>query len=121
MTSLPILIVVLLLVGAAMVLLLAWAFYSDPQKGMAQATHRLEQLPLVMVDRYVAVGVLQIGLIFFGNLEMVAIFCIAGAIMGLGDGLIYARAGHPHIKHTSSGVLALLGLGVTLYYMNAGV
>ncbi|WP_299350054.1 hypothetical protein [uncultured Shimia sp.] len=120
MTSLPIILVLLLGVGALMVFALAYAFYSDPEQGMAQATHRPEKLPLVMIDRYIAVGVIQIGLIFFGSLEMVAVFCVAGAIMGLGDGLIYAKAKLPHMKHTSSGLLAVLGLVVTLFYLNAG-
>lgn len=48
---------------------------------------------------------------------MIAVFCVAGAVMGLGDGLIYHRAGHPHIKHTLSGVLALGGLAVTVFYI----
>jgi hypothetical protein len=84
---------------------------------MAEATHRPEQLPLVMIDRYLAVTVIQIGLFFFGSLEMVAVFCVAGMIMGFGDGLIYSRAGHPHMKHTSSGILALVALCVTLYFI----
>ena len=120
MTGLPLILVALLGIGAVMVLSLAWAFYQSPDKGFEMTTHRPEQLPNVMIDRYIAVGVIQIGLIFFGNLPMVAVFCIAGVIMGLGDGLIYARAGHPHWKHTSSGLLALIGLAVTLYYIAAG-
>lgn len=120
MTQLPWILVALLGVGAVLVLSLAWVFYKDPVKGMAEATHRPEQLPLVMIDRYVAVAVIQIGLVFFGSLEMVAIFCVAGMIMGFGDGLIYKSAGHPHIKHTASGVLALVGFVLTLYFIVAG-
>ena len=120
MTNLPIILVVLLGIGALMVWSLAWAFYSDPAKGMETATHRPEKLPLVMVDRYLAVGLIQLGLIFFGSLEMVGVFCVAGAVMGLGDGLIYARAGLPHAKHTSSGILALVGLAITLYFIFTG-
>ncbi|MEO0390776.1 MAG: DUF4267 domain-containing protein [Pseudomonadota bacterium] len=119
MTDLPLILVALLGVGILIVLPLAWAFYSDPEKGMAQATHRLEQLPYVMVDRYLAVAIIQLGLIFFGNLEMVAVFCVAGAVMGLGDGLIYKRAGHPHIKHTISGLIAVLGFVLTMYFLLA--
>lgn len=117
MISLPIPLLILLAVGAALTGLLAWAFYRDPVKGMAEATHLPEKLPLVMIDRYIAVTIFQIGLFFFGSLEMVAVFCVAGAVMGLGDGLIYARAGKPHMKHTSSGLLALFALAVTLYYI----
>ena len=115
--NLPIILLILLGVGAVLTGLLALAFYRDPAEGMAEATHRPEQLPLVMIDRYLAVTVIQIGLFFFGSLEMVAVFCIAGMIMGLGDGLIYARAGYPHMKHTSSGILALVALVVTLYFI----
>lgn len=103
-----------------MVLSLAWAFAQGPERGFEMTTHRAEQLPFVMIDRYIAVGVIQIGLIFFGSLEMVAVFCVAGVIMGLGDSLIYARAGHPHRKHTSSGLLALVGLALTLYFLLQG-
>ena len=119
MTDLPLILVALLLIGAAIVFGLAWAFYKNPEAGMAQATHRPEKLPLVMIDRYIAVGIIQIGLILFGSLEMIAVFCVAGAVMGLGDGLIYARAGHPHMKHTSSGILAVIGLILTLYFIVA--
>ncbi|MEL6451072.1 MAG: hypothetical protein AAFQ19_07410 [Pseudomonadota bacterium] len=120
MTDLPVIIVLLLCVGTLIVGTLAWTFYADPVKGMAQATHRPEQLPLVMIDRYVAIGVIQIGLVFFGNLQMVAVFCVAGAVMGLGDALIYARAGYPHIKHTVSGLIAVLGLILSLYFIAMG-
>ena len=30
--------------------LLAYAFWSDPDKGLTQTTHRLEKLPLVMAE-----------------------------------------------------------------------
>jgi hypothetical protein len=40
--------------------------------------------------------------------------------MGFADGLIYARAGHPHMKHTVSGVLSVVALGVTLAALAAG-
>ena len=121
MFQLPWILMALLGAGSLLVLSLAWVFYKDPVEGMAQATHRPEQLPLVMIDRYVAVAVIQIGLVLFGNLQMAAMFCVAGMIMGFGDGYIYARAGHPHIKHTLSGVLALVGLVLTLYFIAAGV
>jgi hypothetical protein len=111
---------VLLALGTALVLTFAYAFYSDEEKAFALSTHRREKLPLVMVDRYIAMAVIQLGLILFGSLEMVAVFCVAGAVMGLGDGLIYARAGHTHIKHTASGLFAVFGFLLTLYFINSG-
>lgn len=120
MTDLPILLLILLGVGSVLTGLLALAFYRDPVTGMAQATHLPEKLPLLMIDRYLAITVIQAGLFFFGSLEMVAVFCVAGMIMGFGDGLIYARAGHPHIKHTFAGILGFVALCVTVYYIVAG-
>lgn len=120
MTLAPVPLTVLLGVGAVMTALLAFAFLRSPAKGMVQATHRPESLPLVMIDRYLGLAIIQLGLIFFGSLEMIAVFCVAGAVMGFGDSLIYARSGHTHLKHTMSGCLAMIGLAVTLYYLLGG-
>ena len=117
---LPLILILLLLFSAMLVFVLAWLFYSDPQKAFKFSTHRPEKLPDVMVDRYIGIGIIQVGLIFFGSLEMVAVFCVAGAVMGLGDGLIYARAGYPHFKHTSAGLLAVAALLLTLYFIATG-
>lgn len=64
MMTAPVPLLVLLGVGAVLTGLLAYAFWRDPVKGMADATHRPEKLPLVMVDRYIAVTIFQIGLFF---------------------------------------------------------
>lgn len=93
---------------------LALAFWTNPARGMAQTTHRLEQLPLVMADRYTAFALLAIAVILFGDLRLYAAFFAVCAFMGFADGVIYARAGHPHMKHTFSGVLSVIALGVTL-------
>jgi hypothetical protein len=61
---------------------LAFAFRSNPARGLVRSTHRVELPPLVMADRYTAFA--------------------------------HARAGHPHKKHTFSGVLSVIALGVTL-------
>lgn len=91
---------------------LAWAFWSDPQRGLEQTTHRLEKLPLVMADRYTAFAVLALVFTLYGDLNvLIALFAVC-AFMGFADGLIYARAGHPHMKHTISGVLSTVALGI---------
>lgn len=117
MIDLPIILLILLGIGTILTGLLALTLYRDPVTGMEEATHRPEQLPLVMIDRYIAITVIQAGLFLFGSLEMVAVFCVAGIIMGFGDGPIYKRAGYPHIKHTASGCIGLVGLIFTLYYI----
>ena len=93
---------------------LAGAFWTNPERGLAQTTHRLEQLPLVMADRYTAFAVLALIFTLYGDLNVLAALFAVCAFMGFADGVIYARAGYPHIKHTISGVLSVLGLIVAL-------
>ena len=93
---------------------LAFAFWSNPARGLVQTTHRVELLPLVMADRYTAFALLGLAVLVFGDLRMTASFFAVCAFMGFADGVIYARAGHPHMKHTFSGVLSVIALGVTL-------
>jgi hypothetical protein len=94
--------------------LLAFAFWSNPARGLAQTTHRVELLPLVLADRYTAFALLAVAILVFGDLRLTAAFFAVCAFMGFADGLIYARAGHAHMKHTFSGVLSVVALGVTL-------
>ena len=93
---------------------LAFAFWSNPARGLVQTTHRVELLPQVMADRYTAFAVLALAILAFGDLRLTASFFAVCAFMGFADGLIYARAGHPHMKHTVSGVLSVIALCVTL-------
>lgn len=100
---------VLLCLGGALVTgFLAVIFWRDPETGMAAATHRPEQLPKVMVDRYVAFAFLALAAAWYGDPAVIAGLFVAFAFMGLADGVIYARAGHPHIKHTAAGVAATI-------------
>ena len=93
---------------------MAYLFWRDPQDGLAQTTHRVEMLPQVMADRYTAFAVLAVVLTLYGDLWLMAALFGVCAFMGFADGLIYRRAGLPHIKHTASGVLSAGALGVTL-------
>ena len=111
------------LCGAVTVLILAAmavAFWRDPEEGLRQTTHRVELLPRVMADRYTAFAVLALVLTLHGDLTVLAAFFAVCAFMGFADGLIYARAGHPHGKHTLSGVLSVGALGITLAAMATG-
>ncbi len=93
---------------------LALIMARNPVAGLAQLTHRVEQLPLVLADRYAAFAALALAATLWGDLRMLAALFLAFAWMGLADGLIYARAGHPHWKHTASGIASLAGAGITL-------
>ena len=114
------LVTVCLLVTVAILGVLAFAFWSNPARGLQQTTHRVQQLPLVMADRYTAFALMAVAILVFGDLRLTAAFFAVCAFMGFADGLIYARAGHPHMKHTLSGVLSVVALGVTLAALIAG-
>ncbi len=94
--------------------LLAYAFCTDPDRGMEQTTHRLEKLPLVMADRYTAFAVLALFFTIYGDLNVLMVFFAVCAFMGFVDGLIYARAGHRHWKHTISGFLSVFALVIVV-------
>jgi hypothetical protein len=112
--TLETLVTICALITVLILSMLAFAFWTNPVRGLAQTTHRLELLPLVMADRYTAFALLALAILVFGDLRMTAAFFAVCAFMGFADGLIYARAGHPHMKHTVSGVLSVIALGVTL-------
>ncbi|MGI1661168.1 hypothetical protein ACRDNQ_02920 [Palleronia sp. KMU-117] len=112
-----------LLCGTVTVLILAAmavAFWRDPDDGLRQTSHRIELLPRVMADRYTAFAILALVLTLHGDLAVLAAFFAVCAFMGFADGLIYARAGHPHGKHTLSGVLSTGALAITLAALATG-
>lgn len=111
--TLSLLVTAFLVIGVVLVGYMAFLFWTNPERGLKETTHRLENLPFVLADRYTAFAVLGLGMIAFGDYPIITVYFLSGAIMGLSDGVIYARAGHPHIKHTASGVLSLLAMGLS--------
>ncbi len=107
--------IALLCGGLAVLVLgaLALIVARDPVGGLASLTHRPAQLPLVLADRYAAFAGLALAALVWGDLRMLLALFLAFAWMGLADGLIYARAGEAHLKHTASGVASLIGAGLT--------
>ena len=87
-------------------------FLLNPAKGLALASHRLEQLPLVMSDRYIGTAFLLLGVLLFGDYRLLAWFLAVVGIAGLGDVLIYARAKAPILPHLIAS--ALYGVAATL-------
>ncbi|WP_204114810.1 hypothetical protein [Shimia biformata] len=94
--------------GAVVTGYLAFIFARNPEAGMAEATHRPEKLPLVMIDRYISFAFLALCAALYGDPLVICMLFIAFAFMGLADGVIYARAGHPFIKHAGAGVAAAI-------------
>lgn len=81
------------------------AFALNPARGMRAASHWPEQLPLVMSDRYIGTAFLLLGVLIWGDWWLLGWFLAVVAIAGLGDVLIYARAGRPLAPHLIASVL----------------
>lgn len=93
-------------VGVLVTGALALLFLRDPIAGLSQTTHRLEKLPEVMTDRYIAFTILAIGATLYGDLKVIAVLFTAFAFMGFADAWIYARGGFPFGKHLTAGIAA---------------
>ncbi len=93
---------------------MATAFWASPERGLQLTTHRVDLLPRVMAGRYTAFALLAIFALVQGDATLFAAFFAICAFMGFADGLIYARAGLPHMKHTLSGVLSVIAFGVAM-------
>ncbi len=100
--------------------LLAFVMWRDPEDGLRQTTHLKEQLPLVMADRYTAFAFLALAFTLLGDVRVLSIFFVACAYMGLTDGWLYHRAGHPHWKHTVSGILSLIAAAIACMALLSG-
>ena len=87
-------------------------FLLNPARGLTLASHRLEQLPLVMSDRYIGTAFLLLGVLMFGDYRLLAWFLAVVGIAGLGDVVIYARARAPIVPHLIAS--ALYGTAATL-------
>ena len=114
MTSLHTLALVLSGAGVVVPGALGVMFLRDPAKGMAFATHRLENLPQVMADRYVALVALGLGATCYGDMKVIAFLFAVFAFLGFADAVIYARAGTPFSKHLMAGVAATVVVVVAL-------
>jgi len=114
----------MVLLGGSMTLMVAYlgfAFWRDPVKGMAFATHRPEGLPQVMVNRYFVIMMMIGGSLYYGRPEVVAFSFAVTGIGPLHDAWIYYRAGQSYQKHLIPAMLsAIVAVWALTIYSNAG-
>ncbi len=96
---------------------LALLFLRDPIDGLVKTNHRLEKLPEVMTDRYIAFTVLAAGATIYGDLNVIAVLFATFAFMAFADAWIYARGGFSFGKHLAAGVAASIVVAVALMAM----
>ena len=88
-----------------------YAFVSlrDPVQVMETATHKMDLLPNIMAGRYLILFLLTLGVLVYGHTGVAIYFLAVCAVLGFYDGCVYWSRGLPHIKHTFSGILSLIG------------
>jgi hypothetical protein len=99
-------------VGVAVTGGIAAVCLRDPVAGLAVLTHRAEQLPQVMLDRYLAFFGFSVFAAIYGDLTVMIAWTLVLAFMALADAFIYARLGKPYMKHLSAGVVAFIASAV---------
>ena len=114
MTGLGIFALILTAAGTLVTARLAFMFLRDPVRGLALTTHRIEALPAVMADRYVAFTALALFSLIYEDFVVIAATFSAFAYMAFHDALIYARLGHSTSKHWIAGFGAALVAVVAL-------
>ena len=113
----------LMLLGWALtltVVYLAWAFWSDSEAGLAFATHRAEQLPRVMVNRYFVIFMFMGGALVSRDPLWIAYAFAVNGIAPLWDAMIYRKAGQPFAKHLVPAALSAVVVGWACYIWQTG-
>jgi hypothetical protein len=112
-----------ILLSAGGVVLTGWLaaiFVVDPVRGMARVSHRLEDLPKVMADRYIAFMALAAGATWYGDLAVIAYLFAVFAFMALADAVIYVRVNKPFLPHLLAGIAAACVALVALFAQTNG-
>ncbi|WP_022705415.1 hypothetical protein [Pseudorhodobacter ferrugineus] len=104
-------------VGAAITDAIALICLPNPARGLVVMTHHMEQLPQVMLDRYIAFFGFSLFVALYGDLTVLAAWAAVLAFMACADTVIYARIGKPFARHLSAGIAALVVLAVALIAM----
>ncbi|WP_135503454.1 hypothetical protein [Roseovarius aestuariivivens] len=101
-------------IGALSFAVLAVLYMRDAAEGLSFSGHRMEKLPEVMTDRYVAFALLTLFAALYGDLAVIAALFGVFAFMGLADAWIYARGGFGYAKHLAAGASAIFVMGLAV-------
>jgi hypothetical protein len=121
MTEMPLIIMALGAILSVIVIYLGVLFQFAPERGLAFATHKVENLPAVMANRYFSMAAVMVGSLVYGRPEVIAFVFAATGFGPAHDAWIYARAGQSYKKHVLPAVLsAYVAIGALIVYLNSG-
>ena len=121
MTEMPLIIMALGGLLCVVVFYLGVLFQFAPERGLAFATHRVENLTSVMANRYFSMAAIMTGSLVYGKSEVIAFTFAVTGLTPAHDAWIYARAGQPYKKHIVPAVFStFVVIGALIVYFNSG-
>lgn len=94
--------------GAAITAYLVAVCWRNPVVGLASLQHLPEQLPNVMLGRYIGFLIMAVAFALLGNLAAIAIYVFGLGFMAFHDAQTYKTAGHPYDRHVMAGLAAVV-------------
>ena len=96
--------------GVAVTGVIACICLYNPTAGLARLSHELEQLPNVMLARYIAIFGFSLFAAYYADFIVLLAWLSAASFMALFDAAIYARQGKPYGTHLTAGVLTVIAM-----------
>lgn len=96
--------------GVAVTGVIASLCMRNPTAGLAKLNHELEQLPNVMLGRYIAIFGFSFFAAYYADLVVLVAWLSAAGFMALFDAALYARLGKPYAPHLAAGVLTVIAI-----------
>ncbi|MBL4766649.1 MAG: hypothetical protein JKY94_02915 [Rhodobacteraceae bacterium] len=114
----------MLIVGGMMTLMVVYlgrSFWLSLEKGMGFATHSIDGLPQVMMNRYFVIAMMIGGSLIYRRPKVVAFFFAVTGVTPPHDAWIYRRFGASYKKHLIPAAFsAVIAVWTWTIYLNGG-
>ena len=98
--------------GVAVTGVIACICLYNPAAGLAKLSHEIEQLPTVMLGRYLAIFGFSFFAAYYADFIVLLAWLTAASFMALFDAALYARQSKPYGTHLAAGVLTVIAIGL---------
>ena len=82
----------------------------NPTTGLAVLHHEIDQLPNVMLGRYLAIFGFSVFAAWYGDFVVLLAWLTAAAFMAFYDAVLYARLNKPYMTHLTAGILTAVAI-----------
>lgn len=96
--------------GVAVTGVIASICLYNPTAGLAKLNHELDQLPNVMLGRYIAIFGFSFFAAYYADFIVLIAWLTAASFMALFDAALYARQNKPYGTHLTAGILTVIAI-----------